>query len=285
MKYLALIIALAFLPASQAADRFTNNYNVRVLQGSGSAIRGVGATRVSKYVQGYYALGLWDVTTEMLTLRSAQNAGTGTVVYGLKGAHTGSMINGPTWGTTGITFDGSDDVIEVNSSNSIFQNVGAGWIAACAIDNNIAGGGATHQVVAASTNTGNALLNTVTRSATVYGSLGRRLAADSVVMSTTSPLNLNRMWLEGRADWVGAGTLQTVIDGSALSATGFSSGAGLTANLASSAPIRIGGTGASNGIPGVVSCVIISTNLPSLALAERVRNLYKNTMGQNLGLP
>jgi len=74
-----------------------------------------GATDVwnlQKFVQGVKALGLWD---DMVCwpLRSAQNAGTGTTAYSLGGlgAYNGTLVNGPTWGVDGISFDGSNDYI------------------------------------------------------------------------------------------------------------------------------------------------------------------------------
>lgn len=132
MKYLALIIALAFLPASQAADRFTNNYKVRVLQGSGTAIRGVGATRVAKYVQGLYSLGLWSTSTAW-TLRSAQNAGTGTTVYSFGGLSqlNGTATNGPSWGVNGMAFvAGSSQYVSI--PNAFLNDAGSiGGVFSC----------------------------------------------------------------------------------------------------------------------------------------------------------
>jgi len=58
---------------------------------------------IQKFVQGVKTLGLWD---DMVCwpLRSAQNAGTGTVAYSLGGlgAFNGTLVNGPTWSADGI---------------------------------------------------------------------------------------------------------------------------------------------------------------------------------------
>jgi hypothetical protein len=67
-----------------------------------------GATDVaalSAFVKGVKALGLWN-SMVCWPLRSSQNAGTGTTAYSLGGLGTynGTLVNGPSWGTSGITF-------------------------------------------------------------------------------------------------------------------------------------------------------------------------------------
>ena len=60
---------------------------------------------ISEFVRGVKNLGLWD-SMVCWPLRSTQNAGTGTTAYSLGGLGTfnGTLVNGPTWGTNGITF-------------------------------------------------------------------------------------------------------------------------------------------------------------------------------------
>jgi hypothetical protein len=79
-----------------------------------------GATDVaalSTFVKGVKELGLWD---DMVCwpLRSSQNAGTGTTAYSLGGLGTfdGTLVNGPTWDGDGVTFDGTDDVIQIGDA-------------------------------------------------------------------------------------------------------------------------------------------------------------------------
>jgi hypothetical protein len=70
-------------------------------------------TQINDFVVGIKELGLWN-NMVCWPLRSAQNAGTGTTAYSLGGAGTfnGTLTNGPTWGTDGITFDGINDYIQ-----------------------------------------------------------------------------------------------------------------------------------------------------------------------------
>jgi len=68
-----------------------------------------GATDVAgldAFVKGVKDLGLWDSMVSW-PLRSSQNAGTGTTAYSLGGLGTfnGTLVNSPTWGTDGISFD------------------------------------------------------------------------------------------------------------------------------------------------------------------------------------
>jgi hypothetical protein len=68
--------------------------------------------QINAFVKGIKDLGLWN-NMVCWPLRSSQNKGSGTIVYSLGGLGTynGTMVNGPTWGANGITFDGTDDHI------------------------------------------------------------------------------------------------------------------------------------------------------------------------------
>ena len=69
-------------------------------------------TQINSFVKGVKDLGLYNNMASWL-FRSTQNAGTGTTAYSLGGFGTfnGTLTNGPTWGTDGITFDGTNDYI------------------------------------------------------------------------------------------------------------------------------------------------------------------------------
>jgi len=68
--------------------------------------------QINAFTVGVKGLGLWN-NIVCWPLRSSQNKGSGTIVYSLGGLGTynGTMVNGPTWGANGITFDGTDDHI------------------------------------------------------------------------------------------------------------------------------------------------------------------------------
>lgn len=65
---------------------------------------------INAFVRGVKALGLWS-NMVCWPLRSSQNSGTGTTAYSLGGLGTynGTLVNGPTWSTDGVSFDGSND--------------------------------------------------------------------------------------------------------------------------------------------------------------------------------
>lgn len=62
---------------------------------------------IFKFVEGIFDLGLWDSMICWL-LRSSQNAGVGNTVYSLGGLGTynGTLVDGPTWGANGVTSTG-----------------------------------------------------------------------------------------------------------------------------------------------------------------------------------
>lgn len=72
-----------------------------------------GQQQINDFVVGVKNLGLYNNMVAW-PLRSTQNATTGTTAYSLGGLGTfnGQLINGPTWGTGGVTFDGVDDYID-----------------------------------------------------------------------------------------------------------------------------------------------------------------------------
>ena len=75
--------------------------------------------QINAFVKGVKELGLYSNMVSW-PLRSAQNAGTGLTAYSLGGAgiFNGTLTNGPTWGTDGVVFDGSNDYISASSSIS-----------------------------------------------------------------------------------------------------------------------------------------------------------------------
>jgi hypothetical protein len=79
--------------------------------------------QINGFVKGLKALGLWS-NTIYWTLRSAQNAGTGTTAYSLSGLGTfnGTLAGtpNPTWGTDGIVCTNTDSRIDLPDNASIY---------------------------------------------------------------------------------------------------------------------------------------------------------------------
>ena len=68
--------------------------------------------QITDFAKGVNDLGLWS-SMVCWPLRSSQNYGSGTTAFSLGGLGTfnGTLVNGPTWGADGVTFDGSNDLI------------------------------------------------------------------------------------------------------------------------------------------------------------------------------
>jgi len=71
-----------------------------------------GKQQINDFVVGVKNLGLYNNMVAW-PLRSTQNAGTGVTAYSLGnlGTFDGTLTNGPTWGTGGVTFDATNDFI------------------------------------------------------------------------------------------------------------------------------------------------------------------------------
>lgn len=136
MRYVAaLLLALCLctdLSGAWGHDRRTNEYLVRVQQGSGTRIDNAGQERLARAVSWISARGEWD---NVVVFPLAQNAGTGSTAYSWGGAvdpaPTGTLINGPTWVADGLTFDRSAErYVQTNIPANWLQNRGTGSVAA-----------------------------------------------------------------------------------------------------------------------------------------------------------
>ena len=79
-----------------------------------------GRSQINTFVRGIKSLGLYN-NMVCWPLRSTQNAGTGTTAYSLGGlgVYNGTLTNGPTWGTSGITFNGTTQYIEASPTPTL----------------------------------------------------------------------------------------------------------------------------------------------------------------------
>jgi hypothetical protein len=70
------------------------------------------AVDIDNFIIGLKDLGMWTNTLCWL-MRDIHNVGIGTTLLSLGGIgqYNGTLVNGPTWGVNGITYDGVDDVI------------------------------------------------------------------------------------------------------------------------------------------------------------------------------
>lgn len=206
-------------------------------------------------------------------LRSSQNAGTGTTAYSLGGLGTynGTLTNGPTWGTDGIVFDGSNDYI-LGSSSISTNNIAT--IFYCGIHTTMTG---TQKAVN---------INRI--------EIGKAEAASFGIETTqiVSPFPTS-----GRVSVIsgfGSGVRYTATGRYTPSSslmTRFYNGASKEENVAvygafSADAIYIGARSPSNSLfNGTISVAVYFNSALSDANVSSLHSLYKTTLGQGLGLP
>jgi hypothetical protein len=226
-----------------------------------------GRQQISRFVTGVKDLGLWS-SMVCWPLRSTQNAGTGTTAYSLGGLGTynGTLVNSPSWGVNGIT---------VTSTATITDGLGAPTFPASLIvaGRRVAGtGGAQWEYVS----------NTVTRQLVkrmyANNSSGIGISGVGYVML----VNNNALTLTDNFE---------VVSGIVPSAT--NSAAEFFVNTtkpAQTAGAATWGTGSASGATLKASSDgQFEASLHAVFnVAINVSNfytLYKNTLGQGLGLP
>lgn len=225
--------------------------------------------QISDFIRGMKALGLWSSVTEVWTLRSAQNAGTGSMAYGLKGAYNGTLANGPTWGVNGITFIAT-------SSQRITTSAP------------VAAARGTKALLAAYIGSGtNASINPV---GSGLGDVNYSAFSISIRTSDTRA----DYWFDAVA-LSGAGSdmsphLTTIsYDGTNgyIYRDASESNSAAKANLVTSSGAVVTIAGQSTGwyYQGTVSLVIAFDAHVSQTQHNAIRALYKSTIGQGLGLP
>jgi hypothetical protein len=77
---------------------------------------------INNFIIGLVELNLLDSLVECWSFRSTQNAGTGSVGYGLINRFNASIMNGATWGINGVTLNGTNQWINTNCINTRDNN-------------------------------------------------------------------------------------------------------------------------------------------------------------------
>ncbi len=267
IKFLAFLLLLPVLALAQVSFippgnpvKIGDGINISVPEFDPDAIaffaragvtNATGKRQISDFVKGVKALGLWS-NMVCWPLRSTQNAGTGSTAYSLGGLGTynGTLVNGPTWGTTGITIPtvGGAGMSISSLTPSSFIYVGT---------NRASGGNDTYAnnalVLQASTNIlslrktsdGTIILDsTVAASTTVYNFIGVRIATNDAQL-----------------------TVNGVSYGTDVSYNSFGAATLLGVITSTASFFAIGNTGFSQ------------------AQLFALHSLYKSTLGAGLGMP
>jgi len=225
--------------------------------------------QINAFVVGVKALSLFN-NMVCWTLRSAQNKGSGTTAYSLGGLGTynGTLTNGPTWGTDGIVFDGTNDYIPTTLTSG-FSAVSVFGISKK---------DATSQIMAEVFKDDEG----VNREWTIFAELGGfvqgrlfnplnsqntgpAVTTDFRVSSLRGSATVNKFRINNGSDTTaGTGTL-------------FQGSAAVTLGAKSS--------GGDRWFKGIIAGAIIFNTALSDSDTSSIYTLYKTTLGTGLGLP
>jgi len=238
---------------------------------------------INRFVIGMKTLGLYN-SMVCWPLRSTQNAGTGSTAYSLGGLGTynGTLVNGPTWGSDGVTSAGGASTPHINTSgrnrtsytnrsvliivkptgdssdDSFFgtSNYGVGYVGS---------GGGLHMYRDALDNVG--------------FEAGAFSAFQLITASTKIP-NGNFALFAAVVD-AGLAKSKTNADTFAVNTTPI---AAIT-DTNSLKLLSNGSAEASRGLVGTMAFAMDCNTAFSQSQADSIFALYKSTLGQGLGLP
>ena len=181
-------------------------------------------------------------------------------------------------GFPALEFDGSDDLLNMTATaGAVTQNKSNAHGFAVVLDNNPTGGSAAHPLFLFSSGLGVTRFRADTRFGSVGGahSIGRRLDADSVSISSPVTLGSGVRIVESKADWA-SGFHVPINNGVVGASAAYSSGSGNTSNTASTFA-ALGFDGGANFSPSTLTQItVFNTAIPD-ALAARVRHCSART--------
>ena len=208
-------------------------------------------------------------------LRSSQNAGTGTTAYSLGGlgAFNGTLVNGPTWGTNGITFaSASSQRIDLSTSlafrqlNSLAFSVAS--ISSTASFNRLF----EFASDAAASRRNPFLVYEAFDTFTEFQLPNSGVAQQEVALNLTSQLNTFLSMCGSKE----TSTMRISINGISQGTSGSK-----TFNVGTQYDYARIGT----GVNGTIAFGMLASLDFSSSQVLSLHNLYKNTLGQGLGLP
>ena len=233
---------------------------------------------IRDFSAGVNDLGLWN-SMVCWPLRSSQNYGSGDTVFSLGGLGTfnGTLVGGPTWAADGVTFDGTNDYINAPS-----VNFPASFTFFLTHKNN-AGAKASKPIIGTTSGTFETNLHFGhTNVGTVYGVLWAQATAQQLGYNSSiaSPA---------------LGSFESAAFGYILGSSDFTKNGGsfstrvsdpTTALLAEQKTLQIGGnTQNSQYFNGQIPFASFISQKITEPQHAALYTLYKDTLGQGLGLP
>lgn len=239
-----------------------------------AAVRDVlGRSEICWFVRGMKALGLWQNMVSW-PMRSYQNVGTGSTNYSLGslGPFDGTLINSPTWGNNGIDFNGINQRINLpNNSLGIGNSPTSLWVFLKNDTNAVRMGVLTH----GDNNNAIESLSLESPSFDLFNDMAN-IAFTSSTIAIKSLIWKSLFIGNTNAGFQGkdGGTVTQFTLNNPLNKLGFHN--------------AIGAFGFPTGFfpfDGLIAGVIRVATTPTTQLNRDVYNLYKQTLGNGLGLP
>jgi hypothetical protein len=229
-----------------------------------------GRSQINTFVRGIKSLGLYNNMVAW-PLRSTQNAGTGTTAYSLGGlgVYNGTLTNGPTWGTGGVTFDGANDYIQTGYTGNLPKFTV--FSAATPIS-----GGAVLQVEAAKDIPASSREFFLRANLSGFVNSGIFNAGASVIVGPATQTTIRSFFFRGSSS---VNKLRRNNEADQTGTTGFP--------VVGSSAFTIGARsdGAADYLKATVSATILFNTDLTDAQTSAVYYLYQSTLGAGLGLP
>jgi hypothetical protein len=225
--------------------------------------------QIRDFAAGVNDLGLWN-SMVCWPLRSTQNVGTGTTAYSLGGlgAFNGTLVNGPSWGADGIISNGGTNHIATPITNLFFPSGATQWrlLVCYSVPAGISQGGTL--ISRASGTAGNRVFQ-------IYGTTLFDANVRGTVNATAVPYNG-----QGRK------FVSLAYDGTelALDDTELTIGAAADDGQPLEFMSRTGGASVATLTSGSDMSVVIGIH-GAASTSAPITDLYKQTLGTNLGLP
>ena len=284
-------------------DIDTIAYATRVKAGSGVDILPENLKQINKFVIGLKKLGLWE-SIICWPLRSIHNAGKGSIIYSLGGLQVsnGTMVNLPTWQRDGVYFAPNSYANVINYANypyntgqfglSIFSVINPiGWLPdGTSRDFALLGGWTYRPVFHLTTGVGGSNSMQLQKFIIDYNdtSLGAGFVNNYVRAFGAPSTNLdyykNNFFFAGYSPGTTIQTCTFTLDGvSRENGASVQPVASYGITPTSPVQLRIGSMNAStNGLLSISALINITVNSTTM---QRLRNLYKQTLGVGLNLP
>jgi hypothetical protein len=245
-------------------------------------IRASGATaraEINHFVKAIKRLGLWNALV-CWPLRSAQNAGAGSTAYSLGGLGTfnGTLVNGPTWGPEGVTFQVAN-YIDVRFGSS--RRPASATVGVVTKSNNSQPGFSYCGSI--STNS----IGAESLSILSFGSSGSNFLAEGYISSSgvkTNPIsNTSGIFRWSQAEKTSSNIISRLNNStqSAVMAGGITYDRLISTGRWQNGSLQNDAGAFGVGYEGVHSFMFLTEGVSDFYLA----NIYKQTLGQGLGLP